>query len=210
MTLIEILNEQWDAVRIAPWAFVLVTAAMFLLAFGVIRWRYEGIIESFRERIEALKERLEAKDDQLDEYRERLHLIPARGSEFSRLSHAELKGSAIEFVKSLRAWLAGWSTEDSRLHHREWVAMTSAPTDEEKRRLWNESTGAIMERYVKLTAEYDERFKVDAILLRDEILSRLSAGSRNGAAQSLYEHPTNPIGMSMVADDLERLAKLLG
>ncbi|MFI5398363.1 MAG: hypothetical protein ACHQ9S_22735, partial [Candidatus Binatia bacterium] len=189
--------------------FVLALVAVFLLAFAAVRWRYEGVIESLRERVEALKERLEAKDGQLDEYRERLHLVPASGSELSRLTHAELKGKALDLVRDLRQWLASWSAQDRQVEQREWSAMVSAADEDEKQQRWQQFTGASMQRSLERNSEYDRRFKVDAFLLRDELLSRLPGESREDRAYGMYEHPTNPIGMGIVADDLERLAKLL-
>jgi hypothetical protein len=86
-----------------------------LLALAAAKWRYSAIVEQLRERLESMKDRLEAKDGQLDEYRERLHLVPARGSEFSRLTQSELKEKALIFVRDLRRWLATVSEQDN--HH---------------------------------------------------------------------------------------------
>lgn len=163
-----------------------------LLAFAVVRWRYEGLLEVSKERVEALKERLEAKDGQLDEYRERLHLLPASGSEFSRLTHAELKTRALDVVRDLRAWLAQRSAQDQDVNYREWSAMVSAQSEEEKQQRWHQLTGATIQRSLQLNAEYEARFKIDAILLRDEMLTRLPPGSRGDRAYGMYEHPTNP------------------
>lgn len=64
-------------------------------------------------------------------------------------------------------------------------------------------------RSFRQSPEYDKRFKVETIVLRDELLTRLPNESKNEQGYARYEHPVNPIGMGMVADDLERLAKLL-
>lgn len=59
-------------------------------------------------------------------------------------------------------------------------------------------------------AEYDRRFKTDAIILRDELRSRLSDYEPiNDFGDHMYEHPTNYFGFNDVATDLERMAKLL-
>jgi hypothetical protein len=183
---------------------------MFLLAFAVCRWRYEGLVQGLRERIEALKDHLGAKDAQLDEYRERLHLVPASGSKFSRLTHTELKAKALEFVRNLRDWLARSNAEDREKGDREWSAMVSAPDDAERKRLWDESNAASSQRSAQLSAEYDATYKVDAILLRDEMLSRLPSDStRRRQPRLYYEHSRGPFIMERVADDLEQLAKCL-
>jgi hypothetical protein len=210
MDLFQLLRDQWSAVSRAPWPFVLSSVAMFLLAFAACRWRYEGLAEGLREQIQALREHLETKGAQLDEYRERLHLVAASGSKFSQLTHSELKTKALEFVRDLRGWLARRSAEDSEQGHREWSEMGSAPNEEERQRLWHEHTGASIRRHSEQDAEYDDSYKVDAILLRDEMLTRLpSEGARHRRWDTYYEHPVNQIIMKRVADDLERLAKLL-
>jgi hypothetical protein len=173
------------------------------------KWRYSAIVEQLRERLESMKDRLEAKDGQLDEYRERLHLVPARGSEFSRLTQSELKEKALIFVRDLRRWLATVSEQDNHHLNQEWAAMTQAKNEEEKERLWHQCTTALLQRSLMRNSQYDEKFKVDSILLRDELMARLPEGSRQEPLYGTYEHPTNPIGMTMVADDVERLAKLL-
>ena len=47
----------------------------------------------------------------------------------------------------------------------------------------------------------------DAIVLRDELLTRLPSYARDDRWSSLYERVEDPTGMATVADDLERLAE---
>ena len=93
--------------------------------------------------IELVRERLAAKDHQLDECRERLHLAPAHGSEFSRSSHAELKAETLKFVASLREWLGTRKAQDSQRQHQQWAAMTRATDEARKKQLWDAHTGEI-------------------------------------------------------------------
>ena len=54
--------------------------------------------------------------------------------------------------------------------------------------------------------------KIDAILIRSELERRLPRAlldNRSGHVEHIYEHPTNPLGLTDVADDLEILAKSL-
>ena len=203
------LQKEWDVVSGAPWAFLISSALAFVVSFAANKWRYSGIIDNLKERIETYKERLTAKDAQLDEYRERLHLVPASGSEFSKLTHAELKIKTLEVVSKLRSWLVKYSEEERRILDAQWQAMCRAQDEEEKNRLWHQHTSTSSQISLRRNAEYDSQFKVDTILLRDEILSRLPSESRDERAYHMYEHPTNPIGIGMVADDLERISKKL-
>lgn len=54
-----------------------------------------------------------------------------------------------------------------------------------------------------------EQFKANAIVLRDELLSRLPSYARDDRWFSFYENAADAAGMSVVADDLERLAESL-
>ncbi len=83
-----------------------------------------------------------------------------------------------------------------------------AESEEEKQRIWDSHSNQLISESYEICGEYDRRFKVDALLLRDELLSRLPKEAKK-RAYSLYEHPINPICRGMVADDLERMAKSL-
>lgn len=199
---IEYLSKEWDVIRRAPVTIILVGVICFIVAYQVARWRYEGILE-------LNCERLAVKDDQLDEYRERLHFLPAHGSEYSRLSHSELQSKALKFVSDLRKWLAVRQSENSRRMSQQWLAMSQANDEAARKRLWNEYTADLIQSSTSMKNEYDAKFKVIAIVLRDELLTRIQHPGSSSSASHIYEYPTNPIGMGMVADDLERLARLL-
>lgn len=200
--LFDYLEREWEFVSSAPFAFLISSALVASLAYAASRWKHSGIIE-------LLRERLAAKDQQLDDYRERLHLAPASGSSFSKQSHTELQTEALKFVASLRDWLSLRHGQDAERQHQQWVAMTRAADEAEKKRLWDAHTADLIKSSAMLNSEYDAKFKVKAIVLRDELLSRVKHPEPTGHAHQMYDHPTNPIGMGMVADDLERLARLL-
>jgi hypothetical protein len=200
--LIEYLQKEWGTVSGAPVTFVVASIFVAGLAYAASRWRHNAIIELLRERIVA-------KDEQLDGYREKLHLIPAHGSEFSRLSHAELQKEALRFVSSLREWLAARRNQDSDRQHQQWLAMTNAKDEAQRKQLWDAQTTDSVRSSMTFNNEYDAKFKVKAMVLRDELLTRVPHPDPGHRAHRMYEHPTNPIGMGMVADDLERMARLL-
>jgi len=52
----------------------------------------------------------------------------------------------------------------------------------------------------------------DVVMLRDEVLARLSSrglSAQSNVSRSNYQHPTNPLGVEALANDLEYLYKLL-
>ena len=77
---------------------------------------------------------------------------------------------------------------------------------------WNKYNKESSKLTNDLMSEYNDNFKIEAILIRDEILSRLSKKLKSGRDKHLfssYERPTNPIGLEMVVDDLEKITKIL-
>lgn len=118
---------------------------------------------------------------------------------YSRLSNRQLKDSTLRLVVEMRSFLGNErSGFDSILY-----SYKGPPSN------WNEYTSALSRVSTHTNLEYDRRFKVESILLRDELLSRLPKQPRDQYLAVMYEHPTNFIGMGEVIDDLEKLAKSL-
>jgi hypothetical protein len=210
--LINYIIHNWSTVSSAPATLVILLFVAGSVAYLIARWHYEGTVLKLNEHIEVLKERMEGKDDQLDDYRERLHLIPASGTKYSRLTNEELRTESLNLGAKLRKFLAESQVEDRRVSDPERQKMVNAPCEDEKDRLWSIMTRSMIMHIQKLNNEYDQRFKVDTIILRDELASRLPERDRDQPSRfrpSSYEFPTNPIGMEMVADNLEELAKNL-
>ena len=57
--------------------------------------------------------------------------------------------------------------------------------------------------------EFDQKYKVDAILLRDELLARLPTSEKNVQTERRYESTVNTFCIRTIVDDLEKKAKLL-
>jgi hypothetical protein len=203
------VKAEWAVLSTAPWSFALTFIVAFGAAFGACRWAYKSLLDTAKERLESLKERLEGKDDQLGEYRERLHLMPASGSQYSKLTHKELQDRVIKFVEGVRTWFAQSEAENRGIADQQWHAMVHAQTKEQKQQLWQAHTGTLTNGLFTLMRDFDQKFKVDAILLRDELLSRLPATEKSVQANRRYEHPVNTFCINEIADDLERKAKLL-
>jgi hypothetical protein len=130
---------------------------------------HSGLLETSKSRLEALKERLEAKDEQLGEYRERLKLIPSNGNKFSRLTQKELEEQALIFVEGLRVWFARLEAETRAIAEQQWHAMTRAQTEEQRHQPWEAHSSTHTSGFQKLMQDFEQKFKVDAILLRDEL-----------------------------------------
>jgi hypothetical protein len=192
------LQTEWGTLSSAPVTFLVACTLVAGLAYGASRWKHGAIIELFRERIVA-------KDEQLDGYRERLNLIPAHGSVFSSLSHAELQKEALKFVSSLREWWGARSSQDSERQHKRWLAMKNATDEVQRKPLWDDMVAESTRSSTTVNNEYDAKFKVKAIVLRDELLTRVQHPEPGNYAHHMYER----MSPGIVADDLERMARLL-
>ncbi|HBC3807720.1 TPA: DUF4935 domain-containing protein [Vibrio alginolyticus] len=127
----------------------------------------------------------------------------------SLMSDEELVEQALSIVSKLRQELSESRTYSDRLSNERMAAMRNA-TDSERINIWNKYNELERNPTAALMGMYETNFKVNAILLRDELLRRLPAelNSRRDASSFLdYEHPTNPIGLSSILDDLEFLAR---
>lgn len=160
--------------------------------------RAKGTIANLEERVSGKDEQLIAKDKQLNEYRSRALVIKATQTTYSTLANKDLKQKTLRLVGTIRDLLATYWEKESKMTAR----------DEASWRSYTEESSRLA---TDLMNTYNRQCKVEAILLRDELLSRLpqSKVKRDSAREFLYEYPTNPLGLEPVADDLEKLAKSL-
>ena len=87
--------------------------------------------------------------------------------------------------------------------------MQSAKTENERIQVWTQFSNRLVQRSFEANLDFSRRLGTDSILLRDELLSRLPKASKDDKVYEFYEHPTNVLGMTALANDLERLAKSL-
>ncbi|MBU4231108.1 MAG: PIN-like domain-containing protein [Desulfobacterales bacterium] len=137
----------------------------------------------------------------------------AKATKQSLLSNEEIVERALHIVKELRVQLAEERRASESLSNQRMSAMRSATTQEEKNNIWETFNQIDREPTQRLMQLYKFNFKVDAILLRDEMLARLPEdillSKRERSFPHMYEHPTNPLGLEAVIDDLEYLAKCM-
>ena len=222
------ITGEWKVIRQAPVTFLV---ALFLLGYA-INWRldssyksdYTNRLELKDEQIKTKEEQLKGKDDQLkgkddqlkskddylkgkddllNEYRERLHLLPPAQSSYSRLTNAELQQKALAVVQQLRQFL-----EKSR-NPSVFPAYPPNASEEEKNRIWQQYTLQSIQASQNLISAYNNKFKDEVILLHDELRSRLVTTEEKPGQTFLYETANNALVMEMVASDLGRLAKSL-
>jgi len=160
--------------------------------------RGKETIANLQERLSAKDEQLVSKDKQLADYRSRALVIKASQTGLSTLSNKGLRERAMQLVDGVKSLIAKYQMEETKITYEDRSNMDK-----------------YMQEYASLSTElmnaYNQQYKVPAIVLRDELLSRLSSVKvkRDPSADASYEYPTNPLGVAMVADDLEKLARIL-
>lgn len=208
--LFEYISKEWSVVSQAPLAFLILAAIIFGLAYLAAKWRFTAVIDQTRASNETLKERLHLKSEQAESYKDRALKYDEKVQQVVDSDALALKERTLEVVKNLREFIERHKREDDRISAIERSAMRSAQTEEERNAAWERNTNETMRLSNERNAEYDRRFRVDAIMLRDELRSRLpDYEPLERHHDMMYEHPTNYFGFNDVASDLERMAKML-
>lgn len=206
---IELLAREWLVVSQAPLAFALLAASMFGLAYFAARWKYTSVCEQVRAANDTLKERLHLKTEQAEQYKERALKYDEKVWSVVESDTSSLTQKALTFIAEIREFIERHRRQDDSVQDNEWVEMTRAVDEVDKQRLWHKFTSASSRLSTERNAEWERRFKVDALMLRDELRSRLKNYTPDQHVDHMYEHPTNYFGFNDVAADLERMAKLL-
>lgn len=66
----------------------------------------------------------------------------------------------------------------------------------------------------RLISEYDEKYKIDLVLIRDEVWSRIPKEKQSGIKHPrdldlVYQFPTNVLGIERIINHFEALIRLL-
>ena len=205
----ELLAREWAVVSQAPLAFSLLAVSMFGLAYVAARWKYSAVVDQTRASNDTLKERLHLKSEQAEQYKERALKYDEKVWAVVESDASSLSQKALTLVGGIREFIERHRRLDESVRENEWSEMARSADEAEKQRLWHRFTSASSRLSNERNAEWERRFKVDALMLRDELRSRLKDYEPSERAAHFYEHPTNYFGFNDVAADLERMAKLL-
>jgi hypothetical protein len=206
----EYISKEWAVISQAPFAFLILGALMFGLAYLAAKFKFTVLVDEVKAKNETLKERLLLKTEQAESYKDRALKYDDNVQQVVGSDEIALKEKTLEVVKNLRDFIERHKKEDDRVSGVERSVMREAVTEEERNKAWEKNTNEIMRLSNDRNAEYDRRFRVDAMLLRDELRTRLTDYEPSERHHDqMYEHPTNYFGFNDVASDLERMAKLL-
>jgi hypothetical protein len=128
---------------------------------------------------------------------------------YSNTSNKELKQKALGLVKKIRDLVDSYNKKDRALMAE--YDKNNKPEiriDERKamREQWLKESDAVHDSSIRY---YRDNYWSDAILLRDEIYRRLPRRLHQTNLSPIYQHPTNVLGIQVIADNLELISKSL-
>ncbi|MDE1531695.1 hypothetical protein PVE90_18465 [Pseudomonas carnis] len=212
MELLKTIKDEWAVISTAPFTFLTLAALMFASAYFVSRWRYTGTIEELKAGKETLMDRLHLRSEQSDAYREKADKYDQMLTDVVDSGSAELREKTLSLVSDLREFLLRYKREDYAgfAGFSDFRGVRRQDLTEEQRQIeWEQKTQKTILSSMERAEEYNRRFKVKSIVLRDELRSRLPNYKPDDKWEFMYEHPTNNHGFEFVADDLEKMANLL-
>jgi hypothetical protein len=128
---------------------------------------------------------------------------------YSHTSNKELKQKALQLVKSIRELVDSYNKKDKELIAEYGKKDKSGiRTDERKamRDQWIKESDAAHDAAMR---SYKEKYWAEAILLRNELYRRLPNQPNPKDVALIYQIPTNVLGIGVIADHLELMAKSL-
>ncbi|WLH43919.1 hypothetical protein [Pseudomonas beijingensis] len=209
MELLKVIKAEWAVIAMAPFSFLILAALMFGAAYFIACWRYTAVIEQVKATSETLKERLHLRSEQTEAYREKAAKYDEKLAEVVDSGETELRDKTLKLVADLREFIGRFRRLETSTHDTRWFSAGLGSSEQEQRRGWDEYSRTMINSTYERNDEYDRRFKVEAMMLRDELLSRLPGYESENQCGFSYERPTNLLGFDFVADDLERMAKAL-
>jgi hypothetical protein len=128
---------------------------------------------------------------------------------YSKTSNKELKQKALGLVKNIRALVDSYNKKDRELMAEyDKKNRPEIRTDDRKaiREQWLKESDALHDSSMR---SYRDNYWSDAILLRNEIYRRLPKRLNQKDLAPIYQNPTNVLGIQLIADHLELIAKSL-
>lgn len=183
---------------------ILISAPLVFLSFMILAVVFSWLAIQF-----IYRERIARKDEWIEEYRQRLHLVDTDKTSYSKLTNKELKTKAVNLIYQMREYLSKKTIEENKYKAIMCEAFWKSKSNEQKDKIVAASFEPIIQLKSSNMLEYAEKFQTKAILIRDELLSRLPKNQKDNTYYKLYPYVSNPSLLKMVIDDLERLSKSL-
>ncbi len=179
-----------------------------IICFSFISWMYKQRIENFSSQVAMLQTSSDILREQRDDYRSQSLQLENSTTTSAEKSNKQLKGSCFALFSNIRDLLSNYKIESDKISNEEFMKMAGAKNDTERNQIWSSYITLSNENSSKVMFDFEKKYKIDAIITRDEIQSRLP-NKISTVDDLIYKIPTNPLGIGEIADDLELLCKSL-
>jgi hypothetical protein len=125
------------------------------------------------------------------------------------LSNEDLSEKGLAMARALRALAREMMSADEKLRSRCDSEIELAKTEQARNQLRQSCSDESLEATQNSLAQYEDKYKAEVLILREEMLHRLPELRQKTVPPVLASHPTNALGLGEVASTLEVLAKLL-
>jgi hypothetical protein len=128
---------------------------------------------------------------------------------YTSTSNQALKQKALQIVQSIRALVDAYNKQDQALlaaYDKKDQPKLKAEARKALRDQWRKDSDAVHEAAMR---SYRDQYWAEAILLRNELYRRLPNQPKSKDVAMIYQIPTNMLGIRMIADHLELIAKSL-
>ena len=112
-------------------------------------------------------------------------------------------------ARTLRALAREMMAADEKLRSRCDRETEGSKPEQAKNQIRQSCNDESLKATQNFLAQYEDKYKAEVLILREEMLRRLPELREKTAPPILANHPTNALGLGEVASTLEVLAKLL-
>lgn len=128
---------------------------------------------------------------------------------YSNTSNKELKQKTLQLVKNVKELVYSYNKKDRQLmSDYDEKNKPEIRIDERKamRQQWLTESDSVHDSFLR---QYKDKYWADAILLRNELYRRLPKRVHQPSLAAIYQHPTNILGVEVIANHLELISKSL-
>lgn len=168
------------------------------------------ILRAKEEQQKILEHRLVQKDDQIAEYRRQLGLVNKNVTTYTLMSNKDLKERTTNLVAQMRLSFNSYKDSQQKpVQFAQQVAEAWKTNSELFHKLWVQDSEERSRLSAEFQRKFNDDFRADAIILRDEIYARLPKSTHDSRSFDLYDTTVASLDLPIVINDLERLEKLL-
>jgi hypothetical protein len=128
---------------------------------------------------------------------------------YREMPNSELAKRSLAMVQALRELQKNMNAADQRIEEECDRRDSQDKSAQDRGRIRQSCNDASLKSSQGFLAQYEERYRAEVLILREEMLHRLPELRGKAAPPILASHPTNALGLGEVAANLEVLAKLL-